>query len=119
MRRGGSPSQPLRSAWSSACELGGVLGGGSCARSGAGARGEVRPSESLLAYPAIVSDVRDLLERPQLRGATAALVVDATGVGAAVVGLFEDAGLGVRLVPITITAGSEAQSRAGGGAADS
>lgn len=60
------------------------------------------------AYPAIVSDVRDLLDRPPLKGATSALVVDATGVGAAVVDLFEDAGLGVRLVPVTITSGAEA-----------
>lgn len=59
-------------------------------------------------YPQIVADVRDLLERPPLKGATAALVIDATGVGAAVVDLLKDAGLGVRLVPVTITAGSEA-----------
>ncbi|MGH8542119.1 MAG: hypothetical protein ACREX3_00395 [Gammaproteobacteria bacterium] len=59
-------------------------------------------------YPVIVSDVRDLLDRPPLKGAVTALVVDATGVGAAVVDLFEDAGLGVRLVPVTITAGAEA-----------
>lgn len=60
------------------------------------------------AYPQIVDDVRNLLERPPLKGAVAALVVDATGVGAAVVDLFEDAGLGVRLVPVTITGGAEA-----------
>jgi hypothetical protein len=60
------------------------------------------------AYPQIVGNVRDMLDRPPLKGATAALVVDATGVGAAVVDLFRDAGLGVRLVPVTITAGAEA-----------
>jgi len=59
-------------------------------------------------YPQIVGNVREMLERPPLTRATAALVVDATGVGAAVVDLFEDAGLGVRLVPVTITAGNEA-----------
>ncbi|MBI2401437.1 MAG: hypothetical protein HYV20_01590 [Gemmatimonadetes bacterium] len=59
-------------------------------------------------YPKIVADVRDLLECPPLKGATAGLVVDATGVGAAVVDLFEDAGRGVWVVPVTITAGSEA-----------
>lgn len=59
-------------------------------------------------YPQVVADVRELLGRQPLKGATAALVVDATGVGAAVVDLFQDAGLGAWVVPVTITAGSEA-----------
>lgn len=59
-------------------------------------------------YPKIVADVRDLLERAPLKEALAGLVVDATGVGAAVVDLFERTGVGVWPVPVTITAGSEA-----------
>ncbi|HEX9633830.1 MAG TPA: hypothetical protein VGA02_15315 [Gemmatimonadales bacterium] len=59
-------------------------------------------------YPQIVGNVHDMLDRPPLKGATAALVVDATGVGRAVVDLFADAALGVRLVPVTITAGNDA-----------
>jgi hypothetical protein len=60
-------------------------------------------------YPQIVGNVRDMLDRPPLRGGTAALVVDATGVGRAIVDLFTDAAVSVRLVPVTITAGSEAR----------
>jgi hypothetical protein len=59
-------------------------------------------------YPRIVTDVRGLLDRPPLQRASAALVVDATGVGAAVVDLFQHRRLGVRLVPVTITSGAEA-----------
>lgn len=59
-------------------------------------------------YPQLVADVRDLLARPPLPRATAALVVDATGVGAAVVDLLRAARLGVPVVPVTITSGAEA-----------
>src|SRR5438128_10057276 len=57
------------------------------------------------AYPDIVADVRALLEKPPLAGAT--LVVDATGVGRAVVDLFRRAELPGALVAVTITAGDK------------
>lgn len=61
------------------------------------------------AYGQIVGDVTALLQRPPLAGATTALVVDATGVGAAVVELFRAATFGADLlVAVTITAGAEA-----------
>jgi hypothetical protein len=56
-------------------------------------------------YPDIVEWVAGLMEHPQLRGAT--LVVDATGVGAAVLDLLRDRGLGP--VPVWITAGERAE----------
>jgi hypothetical protein len=55
-------------------------------------------------YPAIVAKVGELMAAPQLHGA--ALVVDATGVGRAVVDMFVEAGLAP--VSITITGGAEA-----------
>lgn len=62
------------------------------------------------AYTQLVSDVTQLLQRPPLKGATQALVVDATGVGAAVVDLFKEASLGAdNLVPVTITSGADVQ----------
>jgi hypothetical protein len=54
-------------------------------------------------YPAIVKDVQALMERPPLPGCR--LVVDATGVGRAVVDLFRGAKLPALLVPVTITSG--------------
>ena len=68
------------------------------------------------AYTEIVRDVTTLLQRPPLRSATAALVVDATGVGAAVMDLFRAESLGADdLVPVTITAGADAQKDEEGG----
>jgi hypothetical protein len=57
-------------------------------------------------YPGIVKDVTALLERPPLPGAR--LVVDATGVGRAVVDLFRQTSLRPNLVPVTITPGHRA-----------
>lgn len=62
-------------------------------------------------YPAIVKRVTELLATPPLRG-QAALVVDATGVGAAVVDLLRGAGLSP--VAVTITAGERAERVDGG-----
>src|SRR5262249_34053769 len=53
-----------------------------------------------------VKEVAELLERPPLPGCQ--LVVDATGVGRAVIDLFRQARLPAHLVPITITAGHQA-----------
>jgi hypothetical protein len=64
-------------------------------------------------YAAIVADVATLTARPPLPGA--ALVLDATGVGRAVVEMFRGANLPVKLVPATITAGHEAARTPGGG----
>ena len=56
------------------------------------------------AYTEIVEEVTTLLRRPPLRDTVAALVVDATGVGSAVVDLFKAVSLGGDgLVPVTIT----------------
>jgi hypothetical protein len=52
-------------------------------------------------YPKIVELVKRRLQHPDLRGAT--LVVDATGVGRAVIDMFRDAGLHPK--PVTITSG--------------
>jgi hypothetical protein len=57
-------------------------------------------------YPEIVKEVKALLARPPLPGCR--LVVDATGVGRAVVDLLRAAELPAMLVPITITAGHAA-----------
>lgn len=68
------------------------------------------------AYTEIVEEVTTLLRRPPLRDTVAALVVDATGVGAAVVDLFKAVSLGGDgLVPVTITAGADAQKDEQGG----
>jgi hypothetical protein len=55
-------------------------------------------------YPTIVRHVRTLLDTPPLKG-NAELIVDATGVGAAVVGMLGEAGL--RFKSVLITAGDE------------
>lgn len=63
-------------------------------------------------YTEIVSDVGGLLHQPPLQGATAALLVDATGVGAAVLDLFRAATLGAdQLIAVTITGGADAQQQ--------
>jgi hypothetical protein len=56
-------------------------------------------------YPAIVSDLRSLLMRPELR-AGCMLVVDGTGVGRPVVDYLRQQGL--RSIPVTITGGDAA-----------
>ncbi len=62
-------------------------------------------------YTAVVSDVAALMQRPEVRG-RARLVIDRTGVGAAVYDMFVAAKL--EPVGITITAG-EHSNRAPGG----
>jgi len=58
-------------------------------------------------YPAMVRKVSEWLNQPEL--SRTRLVVDQTGVGVAVVDMFrEAAGLGNRLVPVSITAGRKA-----------
>lgn len=61
-------------------------------------------------YPAIVSRIKGLQEAPALRGAR--LVVDKTGVGAAVIDSLREAGLAP--VAITITSGDSVNSDNGG-----
>lgn len=56
-------------------------------------------------YPDIVQRVKALLQRPQLAGAEA-LVIDATGVGRAVLDMFIQARLPIPIVPISITGGN-------------
>ena len=63
-------------------------------------------------YPVIVQRVKYLLETPQLANAEA-LVIDATGVGRAVLDMFRQAGLRVKIVPVTITAGNTASAHDG------
>ncbi|HZC06451.1 MAG TPA: hypothetical protein VE338_12515 [Ktedonobacterales bacterium] len=59
-------------------------------------------------YPAMVRYVCDLLRTPQMRGQTAALALDATGVGVPVLDLFREApDLGTPVIAISITAGNE------------
>ncbi len=57
-------------------------------------------------YPAIVSDVAEILRRPPLSTGRARLAVDETGVGAPVVDLFRQAQLNAALHPIHITGGA-------------
>lgn len=63
-----------------------------------------------LSYPAQVQHVADLLARPPLNGnettAVAQLIIDQTGVGAAVADIFNAAGM--RPIRLSITAGNEA-----------
>jgi hypothetical protein len=63
-------------------------------------------------YSAIVADVAALAARPPLPGCP--LVIDATGVGKAVVEMFRRAKLPAKVVPVTITAGLEAARSAAG-----
>jgi len=74
---------------------------------------DVRHLERLplgMSYPATVEHVKDLLARPPLCGDvrtnTAELVIDQTGVGAAVGDIFVEAGL--KPIRVTITAGNDA-----------
>jgi len=62
-------------------------------------------------YPAVVTHVKELMEKDPLRGRVL-LVVDATGVGLPVIDLLKKEGL--RPIGITITGGTEA-TRVGGG----
>jgi hypothetical protein len=64
----------------------------------------------MTSYPAIVRDMTERLAVPPLAAAT--LVLDQTGVGRPLFDLFHDAGLGPRLVGVTITAGTEASQAA-------
>jgi len=64
-------------------------------------------------YPMVVNYVKEVLEKPDLRG-QCALVVDSTGVGAPVVEMLRAARLGCELTAVTITGGEkESQGQAG------
>jgi hypothetical protein len=68
-----------------------------------------------VSYPAVVEEVKQLLARPPLPGAK--LVIDAGGVGRAVVDMFRVAvrqGMPATITPITITAGQRAHLTPGG-----
>ena len=58
-------------------------------------------------YPEVVSRVRKLAERLRTGGAWPALVVDATGVGAAVVDVIRGGRLPVQLIPVSIHGGEK------------
>lgn len=62
-------------------------------------------------YVSIVQDVRDLLNRPELRGSSR-LLIDRTGVGRAVFDLFD--ALDVEVHGVTITSGNRHHSQPGG-----
>ena len=62
-------------------------------------------------YPAIVADLSGLMGNPSLKGQSVSLVVDATGVGRAVVDLIWEVGLSC--VPVTITGGTDATFEGG------
>jgi hypothetical protein len=64
-------------------------------------------------YTTVVADVVNLAARPPLPGCP--LIVDATGVGKAVVEMFRAAPLQVTLHPVTITFGGSATLQPGGG----
>jgi hypothetical protein len=64
-------------------------------------------------YPTIVSDVVSLMAKAPLPGSY--LCIDATGVGRPIVDLFRQARPPVRIVPITITGGSESTPDGQGG----
>ena len=64
------------------------------------------------AYPQVVERVRALVGSPLLAG-RCAVVVDATGVGAPVMDLLRQAGLGCEIAAVTITSG-ERETRQGG-----
>ncbi len=64
-------------------------------------------------YTVIVRDVSEWGARTPLPGCP--LVVDGTGVGRAVVDMFRQAKLPLKLVPVTITAGHTATAEPGGG----
>lgn len=59
-------------------------------------------------YPAMVRHVCELLGTSQMAGQTAALVLDATGVGGAVLDLFREApDMGTAVIAVSITSGNE------------
>jgi len=61
-------------------------------------------------YPEVVAHVRAIALSPPLSG-RCALVADATGVGAPVVEMLRDAGLGCELSAVTLTSGDHESSR--------
>jgi hypothetical protein len=64
-------------------------------------------------YPMVVNYVKEVLDKPELRG-QCALVVDSTGVGAPVVEMLTAARLGCEMTAVTITGGEkESQGQAG------
>ena len=63
-------------------------------------------------YPAVVSQVRDLTRKPEVRK-RCTLVVDGTGVGAAVVDLLHEADLECDVIPVSITSGAAARRDGG------
>jgi hypothetical protein len=63
----------------------------------------------LTSYPKIVETVCTLLRNPPLR-AQSTLVIDATGIGAAVVDLFRKARPACTIIPVIITSGDHVQS---------
>jgi hypothetical protein len=64
-------------------------------------------------YTAIVQKVAGWMSSPPYRGAP--LVIDATGVGVAVLEMFRAARMPCRIVPVTITGGHNAAEQPGGG----
>jgi hypothetical protein len=64
-------------------------------------------------YPRVVERVREIVNSYEIRYSRS-LIVDATGVGAAVVDQLKQAGLGCEITPVTITGGERAHSHAGG-----
>jgi hypothetical protein len=64
-------------------------------------------------YTQLVHEVKQLLAEAPLRGACR-LVIDATGVGIAVVDLFRQGRLGAEMVGVSITAGAEVRELDGG-----
>ena len=65
-------------------------------------------------YPQVVTKVKRLTESAELRGEAISVVMDATGVGAAVVDLMKREGPRGRLVALTITAAGEAHESGSG-----
>jgi hypothetical protein len=63
-------------------------------------------------YPAIVQRVKDLVHRPELPKVSA-IVIDATGVGRAVVDMFYEARLRYNLEPVNITPGNSVTTPVG------
>jgi hypothetical protein len=63
-------------------------------------------------YPDIVTRVKKIIEQPQLKE-TSALVVDATGVGRAVLDIFYASRIGIPIIAVTITGGNIASCTSG------
>lgn len=66
-------------------------------------------------YPAIVKIVQDIAQRPEIATNSAALVIDATGVGRPVVDMFRELENMPQIVPITITGGDSVSPADGSG----